>query len=69
MHGNTITTDGQVTSVLLDSLIPYTLYNITMSAATSIGYGPYSKDVVVKTSQAGNTAIFIAQHNIVLPYY
>ena len=58
MHGSTKTIDGQVTSVLLNSLIPYATYNITVSAATIVGFGPHSNDLLVKTSQAGNSVIF-----------
>ena len=58
MHGSTLTTDGQTTKILLDSLIPHTMYNISVSAATVIGFGPYSSDLVAKTLQAGKIMIF-----------
>ena len=53
MHGNTTQVNGSSTSAVLDSLIPFTSYNITISAATIIGFGPSSGEVIASTLQAG----------------
>lgn len=53
MHGDTKIVDGQVNSIQFRDLIPYTIYNITVSAATIIGFGPSSNGLLVRTLQAG----------------
>ena len=53
MHGDTIQVNGSSTSVILERLIPFTAYNITVRAATIIGFGPDSTDAVATTLQAG----------------
>ena len=45
--------DGSQLSVMLRSLRPYTAYNITLAAATMVGYGPESPIITETTSQAG----------------
>ena len=45
--------DGNTTSVVLDRLIPFATYNITIRAATVIGFGPSSDGVLVTTLQDG----------------
>ena len=61
MHGDTITVDGQITSIQLSQLIPYTIYNITVSAATIVGFGPSSNGLLVRTLPAG-------KYNVMLNY-
>ena len=51
VHENSIQVDGSQTSVVLDNLIPFTTYNITITAATVIGYGPASNSIFANTSQ------------------
>ena len=46
--------DGSRHSVLLVGLEKNTEYNITMSAGTSAGYGPYSNAVLAVTDEDGN---------------
>lgn len=53
MHINTIQVTSREMSVILNSLIPFTTYNITVKAATTIGFGPDSEDAVATTFQAG----------------
>ena len=53
MHGNTIQVDGDATSVIIDRLLPFTTYNITIRAATVVGFGPASIDAVATTLQTG----------------
>ena len=40
-------------SKILNNLIPYTNYNITIKAATKVGYGPQSPIIILKTFQSG----------------
>ncbi|RDD47522.1 Hemicentin-1 [Trichoplax sp. H2] len=44
--------DGSILSTLLRNLRPYTAYNITLAAATIVGYGPESPIVSESTMQA-----------------
>ena len=53
MHGDTVQVDGSSTSIILQPLIPFTTYNITIRAATIVGFGPASADTVATTLQDG----------------
>lgn len=53
MHGNTIQADGAAISSIIDQLIPFTTYNITITAATIAGLGPASSSAFATTLQSG----------------
>ena len=42
-----------VTQLLIDTLHPYYVYNIFMSAATVVGEGPYSQVFTIQTLEDG----------------
>lgn len=44
--------NGSVASAILSGLIPFTTYNITIRAATIIGFGPASIDSLATTLTA-----------------
>lgn len=52
MHGNTVQVDGNLTETVLSGLIPFTSYNITIKAATVIGFGPSTIGSLATTLQA-----------------
>ena len=41
------------TNLILDSLIPYTTYEWTVAAHTTVGMGPFSSPATVRTSPDG----------------
>ena len=45
------------TALIVDSLEPFTVYNITIAAQTAVGAGPYSIDLFTKTKEDGMTII------------
>ena len=58
--------DGSQLSVTLANLRPFTTYNITLAAATIIGYGPESPIITETTLQAGKFySPLIALHNLI----
>ena len=52
MLKNSLEVDGSQTTAILDKLLPFTTYNITITAATTIGYGPTSNSIFANTSQS-----------------
>ena len=58
MHENSLQVDGSKTTAILDKLIPFTTYNITITAATVIGYGPISNSIFANTSQSCKFIIY-----------
>lgn len=55
-----IQTNSSVTSVTLLNLIPYTMYNITLEAATVIGFGPKSASLRAITHQGGRIHLVVS---------
>ena len=45
------------TTLIVDSLEPFTVYNTTIAAQTAVGAGPYSIDLFAKTKEDGKTII------------
>ncbi|EDV19118.1 uncharacterized protein TRIADDRAFT_3903, partial [Trichoplax adhaerens] len=41
-HNGIIQVDGSTLSNVLSNLLPYTTYNVTVRASTSVGFGPTS---------------------------
>ncbi|RDD35988.1 Tyrosine-protein phosphatase Lar, partial [Trichoplax sp. H2] len=52
-HSGIIQVDGSTLSNVLSNLLPYTTYNVTVRASTSVGFGPTSPFVSVLTHQSG----------------
>ena len=44
---------GNVTNYLLTGLAPLTEYSIRVAASTSVGMGPYSDSIMIKTDYRG----------------
>ena len=51
------------TTLLVDTLVPYTTHVFIISASTSIGAGPFSTVLVLETPQDGKLACMIENHN------
>lgn len=45
---------GTRTNIILENLVPFTTYDISIKAATSAGFGPNGPIVSATTHQAGN---------------
>ena len=55
--GTTIYFNSIVTSATVTSLRPYTLYDCSIAAETSVGRGPFSSAITVRTDEAGNQTV------------
>ena len=69
MHTNTVQVSGSTTSQILGELIPFTTYNITIRAATVVGFGPPSVDVLATTLQACMYSISIKIQSVFFTEY
>ena len=47
------------TSLLVESLLPFTSYNLLIAASTSVGTGPFSRLLTLQTLQDGRCIILI----------
>ena len=56
--GTTIYLNSTETSATVTSLRPYTLYDCSIAAATSVGRGPFSSAITVRTDEAGNQTVY-----------
>lgn len=64
MHSNALSTNDRATLIVINRLIPFATYNITIKAATVIGFGPASMDTLATTLQAGKHVLLILySHN------
>ena len=52
-NGDTVEFDTTNTTLMVDSLVPYTSYEWTVAARTSVGTGPFSSPVTERTLQDG----------------
>ena len=68
-NGITIQRFTSSTAMIVDSLEPFTVYNITIAAQTAVGAGPYSIGLPTITMEDGKiTIICFSIANIVLVY-
>ncbi|RDD37102.1 Protein sidekick-2, partial [Trichoplax sp. H2] len=51
-HRGVLQVNGSTFSAVLHNLLPYSAYNVTVSAATVAGFGPYSLEISATTYQA-----------------
>ncbi|EDV21450.1 uncharacterized protein TRIADDRAFT_30409, partial [Trichoplax adhaerens] len=51
-HGGEIQVSGNITMLVIDKLIAYSDYNVTVKASTIIGFGPKSIGIITRTLQA-----------------
>ena len=67
--GITIQLFTSSTTLIVDSLEPFTVYTITIAAQTTVGAGPYSIGLSTMTMEDGKiTIIYFSIANIVLVY-
>ena len=45
--------NSTVTSIIVASLTPYTIYTYSVAAVTSVGRGPFSSAIMIQTNEAG----------------
>ena len=53
LGGTNVYLNTTVTSTVITSLGPYTIYSCSVAAATSAGRGPFSSAIMVQTNEAG----------------
>lgn len=57
VSGRVITTEGNVTHMVVSSLHPHYTYEVTVAAATIIGTGPFSEGLMVLTYSDGKVSV------------
>ena len=51
--GRSSTVEAQTTDVFISNLEPHNLYTFSIAARTTIGIGPFSENIQIRTAEAG----------------